>query len=464
MNTTSDYSRHIRETLKLSGPIIVGQLGHVTMGIIDNVMVGKLGALPLAASAFAISILIVPLIVGLGISYAISPLTAIARGENDEPKLKLLFAQGFLLNTVSALLLSFLSVLSISFFPYMGQSKETVEMATPFMLLISFSIIPVMVYQVGKQFMDGFEQPKVAMFVTISANLINFIGNYLLIYGNFGFPKMGLPGAGLSTLLSRVYMAVVVMFYIFKSKKFKKYSFSFSDLFPDKKMQTELLKLGGPSALQFLFEVGAFSFAAIMVGWISAKALAAHQIALSIASLTYMVTIGFASGSAIRVGERFGRKDYREVRTAGFTGVLLVILSMLVTGGGIILCRDIIPPFYVPDSEVWGIASGLLIITALFQVFDGLQGVSINILRGITDTFIPTLIAFFSYWVVSLPAAYILAFTFRLKTEGIWIGLLLGLLFAGVLLFSRFAFKTNKLIASAVHNEDSPVNTPESSL
>lgn len=416
------------------------------MGVIDNAMVGRLGPTPLAASAVANGIFFIILVIGIGISYAVSPLVAISQGAGNRNETEDVLHQSLVVNLITAMILWVIAYLTSFIIPYIGQPDDVTAYAVPYLQILSFSILPIMFFQTYRQFIEGLGFVRPAMFITLFANGFNAFFNWVLIYGNLGFPELQLNGAGYATLLSRLIMALLLFGFVLKSKNFAVYDTR--RLFPRPKVETikRILNLGLPSSVQYFFEVSAFSVAAIMAGWIGAVPLAAHQIAISLASITYMIVLGVSSAGAINVGRHLGEKSKKAVRSAGFTALISGAGFMLVTGLIFILLKYYLPSLYIEDAETIKIAAGLLVIAALFQVFDGTQAVGLGILRGLTDAKIPTAITLFAYWVVGLPVAYIMGFVFGYGVYGIWIGLSLGLITSSILLTLRFHVKTASLV------------------
>jgi MATE family multidrug resistance protein len=257
---------------------------------------------------------------------------------------------------------------------------------------------------------------------------------------------LALNGAGWATFISRLFMGFVIMFYVMKSNKFSNYDVRFHFRKINFYVIRKILNIGIPSAFQYIFEVGAFSSAVIIVGWLGTKQLAAHQIAINLASISFMMTLGISSAGAIRVANAVGKQDIKEVRKAGFTAVVLGASLMASCGVIFIVLRKFLPSLYISDPTVISYASSLLIIAAIFQISDGTQAVGIGILRGLTDVKIPTVITFIAYWVIALPVGYLLGFTFHLQVVGVWIGLLIGLTSSATMLTIRFNQRSRHLI------------------
>ncbi|MTI33380.1 MATE family efflux transporter [Xanthovirga aplysinae] len=434
----STYTPHIKKHFLLAYPVMLSQLGHMLAGQADTLMVGRLGAKDLAAASLANSIFGIVMMFGIGVSMAVTPLVATAHGENDNKKVATIFKHGVLTVLITALLLFVILLLGTDALRYMNQPDEVVQLAIPYSIYLSASLLPLMVFQAFKQFAEGLSDTKWAMYISVGANLLNICMNFVFIYGKMGFPAMGLNGAGLATLIARLLMALAMVLYVYNAGRFQKYWQKVNLKGFHRQEFRKILNIGLPTGFQFIFEVGAFSAAAIMTGWIGTHAQAAHQIAISLGAVTYMMASGIGAAATVRVGNLFGGKDIADMRIAGFVAFGMGILFMAFMGGGFLLFKDILPHFYVTEEEVIGIASSLLIIAAFFQVSDGVQVVGLGALRGMGDVKVPTIFAVLAYWVVGLPVGYLLGFTFNMEAEGIWYGLLIGLSISGCLMLLRF--------------------------
>ena len=440
------YTSEFKKNLLIAYPVMLGQLGHVLVGLADNLMVGQLGAAPLAAVSLANSIVFIALSLGVGFTFAITPLIAEADGEKNIKKGRTYFHHGLLLSVVIGILL-FLALLFIEPILYkMDQPEEVVALAIPYFKIVAFSMVPLLIFQGLKQFSDGLSLTKYAMQATIVANIINVFFNYVLIYGKFGFPRLELVGAGYGTLFSRVAM-VLFLIYIMKSKAvFKPYleKFSFSEI--KKSILKKVFYLGYPTALQMFFEVSIFASGVILAGALGTYSQAANQIALNLSSMTFMIAVGLGVAATIRVGNQKGLKNYKELRRIALSTFLLMIVIDLFFMLGFFAAKDILPTFYIDNAEVIEMASVLIVITALFQLSDGFQVVVLGALRGLQDVKIPMFITFIAYWIIGFPICYYLSQKTDLKTMGIWIGLLISLTASAIMLYIRFTILTKKLI------------------
>ena len=441
---TAEYKEHFAKNFNLAYPVVLSQLGHIMVSVFDSLMVGQIGTLPLAAASLGNSIFMITLVFGLGVSYSITPLIAAADGRRNYTRISLLLLNGLVSNVMLGVLLFIAGYFLSPYITFLNQPEEVVRLAVPYINILFLSMVPLMVFQAFRQFAEGLSLTKQAMYITLVANSLNIVLNYILIYGKLGFEPMGLVGAGWATFISRVVMALMMAGYVLFAKRFEIFRrflrlrhFSFLHVY-------RIFKLGLPISGQMIFEMGAFSFSAIMIGWLGAKQLAAHQIAINVASVTYMMASGIAAAATIRVGNQKGMGNYRAMRVAGLSSFAMGALFMLASGLLMVLGNKLIPMLYIDDVEVIQLASTLLIIAALFQISDGVQVVGLGALRGLEDVRIPSLISLLAYWVIGLPVGYLLCFKLGFGVNGVWTGLLVGLSVAALLLFIRFKALSNR--------------------
>lgn len=429
---------HLRITFNLAFPVMLSQLGQVMVGVADSMMVGRLGAVPLAASALANSIFFVVLMFGMGISMGITPLVSMADGKGKTKRISRLFQHSLWVNIGFSILLTVILIGLGEVLYSLDQPEEVVVEAIPYLWVITASLFPFMIFQTFKQFAEGLSQTKQAMYITIVCNLVNVFLNWVLIFGTLGFPELGLMGAGYATLISRILMPILMGAYVLRSKRYKLFNLSLRLSGMSKLLYSKILNIGVPTGFQYIFEVSAFSAAAVMMGWIGVNALAAHQIALNLAAISYMMATGLSTAGMIRVGNQIGKGEMRTMQDAGMMVYKMVLAFMSMTAIIFFLGRFILPTFYISDPEVVSLAASLLIIAGLFQLSDGAQVVGLGVLRGMEDVKVPTIVTLMAYWVFGLPFGYLLAFEFGFAEKGIWYGLLIGLSFTAVLLFYRF--------------------------
>ena len=452
-------TKEFRYNWKLAAPVILGMLGHTFVGFVDNVMVGQLGAAELAAVSLGNSFFFVAMAFGIGFSTAITPMVAEADSENDFQKGKSSFKNGLFLCIVLSLLLYGMILLAKPLMYFMKQPEEVVILAMPYLNIVAISLIPLIIFQGFKQFSDGLSLTKHAMYATIIANILNIGLNYLLIFGTFGFPKMGIVGAGIGTLISRFAMIVIIWVLLKNNKKSQAFVTQLKLFVLDSYMLKKITNLGLPSALQMLFEVAIFTAAIWMSGALGKNEQAANQIALNLSSMTFMIAIGLSVTAMIRVGNQKGLKNYVELQRIAKSIFLMGILFASVFAILFLVFHKQFPALYLDlkdvnnyldNQEVVAIASKLLLVAALFQLSDSTQVVFLGALRGLQDVKIPTLLTFISYWVIGFPTSYFLGKEDVYGSIGIWIGLLVGLGSASIFLYLRFIFLTNRLIQT--HN------------
>ena len=450
-----NYTKEFNYNLKLAFPVILGMLGHIFVSFADNIMVGQLGAAELAAVSLGNSFFFIAMSLGIGFASAITPLVAEADSAKNSLGVKNALKHGLILCAILSVLLYLLMLLAIPVIHYMKQPLEVVELAIPYLYIISISIIPLVVFEALKRFSDGLSNTKYPMYATIAANIINIIINYLLIFGSFGFPKLGIVGAGIGTLVSRIIMIFFLSLIFMKKEKFKPYILNIKFRIVDSLIFKKIINIGFPSALQMLFEVGIFTAAIWMSGVLGKNFQAANQIAFNLSAMTFMVGVGLSVAAMIRVGNQKGLSDFIELRRIAFSVFMLTVLIEMFFAVMFLVFRDWLPTIYLDtenlsktleNTEVILIASKLLLIVALFQIFDGLQVVILGALRGMQDVKIPTIITFVSYWLIGFPISFYLGIYTPLKSTGIWIGLLISLVCASIMLYLRFNYLTKKLI------------------
>ncbi len=442
------YKPYYSDNLRLAMPIVVSQLGHTLVHLADSVIVGHFaGTIQLAAVSLVNSLFMLILVLGMGIAYGLTPLIAQENGRKNYEECGKLLSNSLIINFFTSILLyGFVYLGTLLVIDHIGQSPAVVRYAKPYLSYLGISIIPLMVFQTFKQFAEGLGFTKQAMFVSIWGNLLNILLGILFVKGMFGIAPMGVKGVGLSTLIDRTLMAVVMSAYVLRSKHFKPYIQSFRINFFDQVRGRKIVKIGAPVALQYSFEISAFSGAAILIGTIGAVEQAAHQVAINLASVTYMMASGVAAAATIKTGNNFGMRNFSDLRKSAIASYHVILLFMSMTAILFILANNFLPYIYTEDIAVINIAAQLLVIAGFFQLFDGTQVVGLGVLRGIGDVNIPTLITFIAYWIIGIPLGYLLGIVLGLGVNGIWYGLTFGLLSASTLLFFRFQTRTKILM------------------
>lgn len=425
---------------------MIGHLGHVLVGLADNIMVGRLGAAPLAAVSLGNSFVFIAFSLGIGFSFAITPLIAESDGEKDIDKGRKLFQHSLILCSVLGISMFLLLMLASPVMLYMNQPPEVVALAMPYLRIVAFSMIPLMVFQAYKQFTDGMSNTKYGMHATVLANIVNVLLNFILIYGLWIFPRLELVGAAYGTLISRFVMMIFMIWILSSRAKFKPYFkwLRFKEI--QRTLFNKIINLGFPTAMQMLFEVGVFTAAIWLAGTMGTIDQAANQIALNLSSMTFMIAVGLGVTATIRVGNQKGLKNFTELRRVSLSIFLQVFIIECVFALAFILLKDVLPVVYIDNAEVVNTAASLLLIAGLFQLSDGFQVVVLGALRGLQDVKIPTYITFVAYWIVGFPICYILGKVLGYGSQGIWIGLLAGLSVSAILLYWRFNYLSRKLI------------------
>lgn len=452
----AQYTSEFKYNWKLAAPVMLGMLGHTFVSFVDNIMVGQIGTAELAAVSLGNSFMFIAMSIGIGFSTAITPLVAEADSSNDFKQAKSAYKHGLFLCTVIGILLFLMVYFSKPLMYLMQQPEEVVALAIPYLDLVAFSLIPLVIFQAIKQFSDGMSMTKYPMYATLLANIVNITLNYLLIFGKFGFPEMGIVGAAYGTLASRIIMVIYLWALLRYKQRSAEIVKNIKFFVLDSLMLKKIINLGSLTAMQMFFEVAIFTAAIWLSGLLGKNPQAANQIALNLGSMTFMVAMGLSVASMVRVGNQKGLQNYVELRRIAFSIFLLGILLAIFFALLFFLFHKSLPTIYVDLSdtenyvdnmEVVSIASNLLLAAAFFQISDSIQIVVLGALRGLQDVKIPTILTFISYWVVGFPVSYYLGKQEMYGSFGIWLGLLAGLTTASVLLFIRFNSLTLKLIA-----------------
>ena len=432
-------------------PIIISNLAQIGLGLLDSAMIGAVDYRQLAASSLAFNAIMIPQVLAIGIAIAISPLTAIANGKDDTLKASSVLYNGFMLTLAVAIIISLSLVLSSGLLNHLGQDAAVVFYAIPFYKLMAYSMIPLLIFSAVKQFCDGLELTKTAMILSLGSLPLNAFLNWILIYGKFGAPRLELTGAGWGTLITRIIIAIVLIIVIFRHPTFKKYILIRKKAWKlNRELWKELLQVGIPTSVQYGTEVAAFAISAIMIGWMGATSQAAHQIAINLATATFMASLGLSMGGSIRIANAFGRGDNKLVAKIGKSTFGGGLAYGVVCGILFIVFRNYLPVFFTQNQEVIALTSSLLIIASIFQISDATQAIGVGLLRGIKDVKVPTLFVGLAYWVIGIPAGYLLAFPFKMGAAGIWIGFVAGLTTSSVLLNFRFAKKSHQQLSEVL--------------
>lgn len=437
---------HYRETIRLGVPIVLGQLAIVLVGLADNIMVGRYGTADLAASSFVNSVFNIPILFGLGFSYGLTPLVGQFFGRDERSRIGGMLRNSLLVNGLVGLLLALIMAVFYLNIGYMGQPTELLPLIRPYFLLQLASLPFVMLFNGFKQFSDGITDTTTPMWVMLSGNLLNIAGNAVLIYGLFGAPALGLTGAGIATLVSRIYMLVVFVLLFVRKECYRSYFVACKQAICARKEMLLLSRMGIMVGLQMGMETALFSITGVMVGWLGTLSLAAHQVVISLSTLGFMVYYGVGAAISVRVSNYYGRGDLVNVRRATKAGFHLILLLAVTTSVVFLLFRKQIGYLFTSSDEVVSVVATLMYIMVFYQFGDSLQITYANSLRGITDVAPMAVISFIGYFLVALPVSYLAGFVFDGGLTGIWIGYPVGLFLTGILLCWRYYHQLRRCI------------------
>ena len=425
-----------RENIPLALPVIVGQIGHIAASVADSMMVGALGTIPLAAVSLASSIASVPLVFGIGMAYGLTPMVAHAMGQARPFKAVRLLKNGTVVNAFTSAFMFLFALVLFWGVRFTGQEPAVVEEATMYLWIIMASYLPFMLFMSAKQYLEGMGDTKTPMRISLYGNVGNIGLNALLIYGWGPFPEWGIVGAGVATLVARGYMMMAAWWFVLRRGKADPADWLRAKVttYPIR----ALLKIGIPSGFQYIFEVSAFAASAWIIGTLGATPLAAHQVAISLASISYMAATGLGAAATIRIGQAMGRKDIAGAKAAGTSLFLITIIFMAVTGLTFFVFRHQLPWAYTQDPAVVAGAAALLVVATIFQISDGVQATALGALRGIQDVRVPTAITFVAYYVIALPLEWYFGHVLGWGAVGVWSALAVGLTVSAGWLSLRF--------------------------
>lgn len=427
------------KTWRLSGPIILGELTQIALGIIDNAMVGAISYKHLAASSLVNSVMNIPFVLGIGLTMSVSQTVSMAHGRRDGQRVSHYLFNGFWLCTIAAILIALGLHFGRNILFHLGQDKAVAELAVPYLLIMGWSTVPMLMFMAIKQFTDGLELTRTAMALSLLALPLNICINWLLVYGNWGFPRWELVGAGVGTLITRIIIVIALAVIVLLHPLFKRYVAVRKNQWK-LRLHTvkELLHIGVPSSIQAGMESGAFAISGIIIGTLGAVQQAAHHVALSCAAFTFMVSLGLAQGGSIRTSNAWGRNNWKEITLIGKSTLLSGVCYGIVCALFFVCMRHILPLAFNTDTAVVTLTGTLMLYAAVFQISDATQAIGVGLCRGIKDVRTPTLYVALAYWVFGIPIGCLMAFTFHLGAAGMWIGFVSGLTFSSLLLNRRF--------------------------
>jgi len=435
---------HTKHTIRLAWPLVITQVGHVVTGMVDNIFLGRIGPTEQAAGILSNNLYMLLLVFAIGMSYATTPLVTAAHEKNDLLRKATLFKNSLFLNFTVALVCFIILLMASGLLKYMHQPAEVASLAVPFFDVLIFSILPISLFFACKQYCEGVSNTRMALIISVAGNLINILLNYLLIYGKFGFPELGYLGSAWASFYARLFMGISFLVLIFRSPVTREILTVYTKVKVNWKALKDLWRIGFNSAMQFTFEVAAFAISGLMAGSFGKEQIDAHGISLTIASFTYMFATGIGSAATIRVGIYKSQQNWSEIKNASSAAIKLVLLTMGGFGLLFLILHGVLPMAFSLEPQIIELASTLLIIAALFQLFDGMQVTVIGILRALDDIKAPTIITLIGYWVIALPLAYFLAFIVKMETIGIWIALLASLMFVAFGLLWRLSYLLKK--------------------
>ena len=434
-----------RRTLKLAAPIAAGHVSQMLMGLADTMMVGGVGVVPLAACAFANTVLMIPLVFGFGLLAGVSVLASHAHGGGRPQDCGEVLRAGTLIAAVLGVLVALLIHTGIPLLPWLGQPPEINTACVNYLLLCGWSVVPVFIMSVAKNFSEALSRPWIPFWLMIAGVLLNVVLNWVLIYGNLGAPKMGLEGAGLATLLARIVTMVLIFSHVLLSPVLR-ISRPVKWLAAGLWIQVRpLLAIGLPAGMMYLSEVSGFAFGSIMIGWLGIAPLAAHQIAITCAATTFMLPLGLSQAVGVRIGQARGANEMFRCQPVIFGALGLAVALMAGFAVMFMMAGTLIAGWFVTAPAIVTLAAQLLRMAAFFQIFDGIQVVCSGALRGFEDARVPMFIGILAYWVVALPVSYACAFRMGFGAQGIWFGFVMGLAVAAAALFVRVLLRLRKI-------------------
>ena len=441
-------SGHLKQLFTLAVPVVISQASHTLVGLADSILVGRTNNTEaLAAISLANSVFVVIVVAGIGLTMGLTPLIAQAYGEGRKEAFSGLLSNSLVLFGLFSLVCIVVGYPLAAFAYYLKQDPGVIATAVPVFRVLLISTLPVLLFQAFRNTMEGIGKPRVPAIISVVGNVLNILLNIVLVYGTPYTPAYGALGSAIATLIARMCMLLAIWVYFYGASDFK--AIRFNVKLVSARPIGSIFKLGAPSALQLFFEVGAFSGAAIMVGWLGAIPLAAHQIAISVASFTYMGASGLASASTVLVAYFKGKGESSQINLIAKSSYLLVIGYMTVCALLLFFFKYEIASAYINVRPVVQLGAFLLVFAAIFQLADGVQVVGLGLLRGIGDVNIPTLITLVAYWVVALPLGYYFGFILDMNAAGVWLALSFGLLFAAAALYWRFKLQLARLAMSS---------------
>jgi MATE family multidrug resistance protein len=436
--TSANWRRELRAMIALAVPVVLSELGWMAQGIVDTIMVGRLGPAAIGAVALGNAVYYTPSLFGIGLLLGLDTLVSQAYGRQDHDACHHWLAQGvYLACIVSPPLMLVLSGVSFAFI-HVGIAPQVAGPAADYLRVLLLGTLPLLLYGAARRYLQGVGQVRVITVTFVLANLLNWFFNWVLIYGKLGFPAMGVRGSALSTVIARIGMAVALLGFAWRYERKRGHPLFRHWAKPHLHRIRQLVRIGAPAAGQIILEVGAWNLATLSAGWLTPVALATHQIALNYASLTYMVPLGVSAAAAVSVGHAIGAGDAARARRAGWLALGLGTAFMVAAGIVFLVMPRPLIELYTSDPRVLAVGPTLLWVAAAFQIFDGIQTVSTGALRGLGETRVPMFANLVGYWILGLPLGFLLCFVLRWGIFGLWIGLTLALVVIAMTLLRRW--------------------------
>lgn len=438
------YKRHYKTLIYLGIPIVIGQVGQIILAFADTLMIGHHSTAELGAASFVNSIFNLPIIFSTGFAYGLTPIVGNLFANQNSHAIGQVLKNSLLTNTLIAVLLTIIMTILYFNLHRIGQPEELLPLIRPYFLVLLFTLILILLFNAFKQFADGIMDTKTPMWILLAGNVLNIVGNYILIYGKLGMPEMGLLGAGISTLFSRLMMLVAIVFIFFRAKRYRVYAKGFLTARFNRSDYNRLNAMGWPIALQMGMETASFSLSAVMIGWLGAIALASHQIMLAVSQLGFMIYYGMGAALAVIVSNYRGKGNTENIRHATTAGFHIIMVIAVIIAIPLYLLRNQIGGWFTDSEPVSVMVASLVIPFILYQIGDGLQITYANALRGISDVKLMMIIAFIAYFVISLPLGYVFGFVLDWGAYGIWMAFPFGLTSAGAMFYLRFRQKIKR--------------------
>jgi MATE family multidrug resistance protein len=442
----ANWKQELGAMVTLAVPVVLSELGWMAQGVVDTIMVGRLGPAAIGAVAVGNAVCYTPSLFGIGLLLGLDTLVAQAFGRKDHDECHRWLAQGMYLACVVTPPLMLLMGLASFGFARFGITPEVAGLAGGYLRIMLWGTLPLLVYAGTRRYLQGVGSVRVITVTYVGANLINWFLNWVLIYGRFGMPALGVNGSALSTVVARVFMAAALLGFAWRYERKRGHPLFRHWAGPSLERIRQLVRLGAPAAGQIVLEVGAWNLATLMAGELTPVALATHQIALNYAALTYMVPLGVSAAAAVSVGHAVGAGDRARARRAGWMALALGTGFMLLAAVVFLVAPRPLIALYTTDPQVMAVGPSLLWLAAAFQIFDGIQTVSTGALRGLGETRVPMIANLVGYWVLGLPLGLVLCFVLRWGIYGLWIGLTLALVVIASSLLLRWRRDSNRLV------------------